>query len=123
MRQVVSPYYTPTGNQVTVIDAHALQTELNNLEQADALATSRFTEIDKAIGELRQVRGEIADLRAQVDATQLFYGYVAAHHPSIIDEYRIREAAKLKVCPPPRLVDADMQELELRTLAAIGKLP
>jgi hypothetical protein len=113
MRTVVTPYYTPTGNKVDVIDPYALQTELTALDSTNIGIQSAVSEIAR----------KVEALQAQMDATQMFYGYVASQHPHIIAEYQIREAAKAKVCPPPSLVNADMQELELRTMAAIGKLP
>jgi hypothetical protein len=113
MRQVVSSHYPPTGNKVDVIDPYALQTELTNLESANIGLQAAMNDL------IRKVDA----LQAQADATQMFYGYITTHYPRIIEEYTTREAVKAKVCPRPSLVEADMQELELRTLAAIRKLP
>jgi len=120
MRQVVSPFYAPTGNKVDVIDPHALQAELNGLDSTSIGIQSAVNELSLRLNALTST---VVALQAQVDATQMFYGYVADQHPHIVTEYQIREAAKAKVCPPPSLMNADLQELELRTLAVISKLP
>jgi hypothetical protein len=116
MRTVYQTLYSQGGNQLEVLDYKLLQQELQNLESTNIGMQAALNDL------MRKVEA----LQAQTDATQAFYGYVASQYPHILDEYRIREAAKAKVCPPPPsdlFVNMDMQQLELRTLAAIGKLP
>jgi hypothetical protein len=113
MRTIYQTLYSQGGNQLEVVDYKLLQQELQNLESTNI-------GLQAAVNDLMR---KVDSLQAQTDATQAFYGYVAAHHPYVLDEYQVREAVKAKVCPPPSIVNADMSELELRACAMIRVLP
>lgn len=87
MRTVVSPFYTPTGNKVDVLDPHALQTELNNMESAISVLQQSTLGVDDA---LKQLNDRMMRL-------ERLYDFVNRDFPHVLADFLATEGAKAKL--------------------------
>lgn len=87
MRQVVSPYYSPSGNNVTVLDPHALQTELNGIDSGLTVLQQSVLGIDE----------RIAKLEDTVKTLERLVTFCATRYPEVVNEFLVTERTKIRL--------------------------
>jgi hypothetical protein len=115
---VFSQYSAAKGSSVDYLDPTATQHNFNAIAQDTDRIDSTINRIDSTINGLND----------RLLRMEQFLDFCHRSHPEVLKEFLTVEHAKVRVGavqapPPPRTIDMDLQALELRTLAAIGKLP
>ena len=106
---LLSQYSSAKGGNLDILDTVAVQHNFNSIAQDSDRIDSTINSLNDRLLRMEQ-----------------FLHYCHQAHPEVLKEFLTVEHAKVRVgavCSPPKVVDMDMQQLELRTLAALGKLP
>ena len=108
---LLSPYSPAKGANVDVLDVGAVQQNFHSVAQHSEVVDETLRQVTDRLQRMEQ-----------------FLDYCHRAHPEVLKEFLTVQHTKVRVgavqSPPPlSLHDMDLHQLELRTLAAIGKLP